>query len=126
MTKLFRDYDSLMVDSVAHMADTYALSYDMDMDKWHNFDEIADMYGIQINDNGTFLNENKYYIVNGNETHTLIRFCEYKLVGDVSPCEIETDKIRYIILTNRKKDLLKKLNDDLYSKALQDKAFEVY
>lgn len=125
-TKLFRDYDSLMVDSVAHMADTYALSYDMDMDKWHNFDEIADMYGIQINDNGTFLNENKYYIVNGNETHTLIRFCEYKLVGDVSPCEIETDKIRYIILTNRKKDLLKKLNDDLYSKALQDKAFEVY
>lgn len=125
-TKLFRDYDSLMVDSVAHMADTYALSYDMDMDKWHNFDEIADMYGIQINDNGTFLNENKYYIVNGNETHTLIRFCEYKLVGDVSPCEIETDKIRYIILTNRKKDLLKKLNDDLYSKALQDKAFDVY
>lgn len=125
-TKLFRDYDSLMVDSVAHMADTYALSYDMDMDKWHNFDEIAEMYGIQINDNGTFLNENKYYIVNGNETHTLIRFCEYKLVGDVSPCEIETDKIRYIILTNRRKDLLKKLNDDLYSKALQDKAFEVY
>lgn len=125
-TKLFRDYDSLMVDSVAHMADTYALSYDMDMDKWHNFDEIADMYGIQTNDNGTFLNENKYYIVNGNETHTLIRFCEYKLVGDVSPCEIETDKIRYIILTNRKKDLLKKLNDDLYSKALQDKAFDVY
>lgn len=125
-TKLFRDYDSLMVDSITNMANLYALSYDMDIEKWHNFNEVIDMYDIQTSDNKTFLKENKYYIVNNEETYTLIRFCEHKEVGDVSPCEIETDKIRYIILTNRKKELLKELYDDLYSKALQDKAFEVY
>ena len=33
-TKLFRNYDSLMVDSVVTLADEYALSYDMNLDKW--------------------------------------------------------------------------------------------
>jgi hypothetical protein len=39
---------------------------------------------------------------------------------------MEVDRIKYIILSNRKKDLLEKLYEDIYSKAVQEKAFEVY
>lgn len=125
-TKLFRDYDSLMVDSLITLADQYALSYDMNVEKWHNLDELMDRYDMKIKDIPSFFKENKYYIVNREETYTLLRFCEYRLVGELSPCEMVSDRIKYIILTSRKKELLKKLYDDLYSKALQESAFEVF
>jgi hypothetical protein len=39
---------------------------------------------------------------------------------------METDRIKYIILSDRKKELLENLYNDLYSKAVQEKAFDVF
>lgn len=125
-TKLFRDYDSLMVDSITNLSNEFALSYNMEIEKWHNFDEVVENFNLKVNDKKSFLNENKYYVVNNDDVYTLIRFCEYRFIGDESPCELEVERIKYIILSNRKKDLLEKLYEDLYSKAVQDKAFEIY
>ena len=125
-TKLFRDYDSLMVDSITNLSNEFALSCNMEIEKWHNFDEVVENFNLKVNDKKSFLNENKYYVVNNDDVYTLIRFCEYRFIGDESPCELEVERIKYIILSNRKKDLLEKLYEDLYSKAVQDKAFEIY
>lgn len=124
--KLLRDYDTIMVDSISSLSDQYAETYNMDVDKWHNFDDIIDIYGLEVNNNKSFLNENRYFTVRGKENTTYVRICDYKVIGDESPCEIEMDRIKYIILSNRKKNLLEKLYDDLYSKAVRDKSFEVY
>ena len=124
--KLFRDYDVLMVDSITNLSEEYALSYDMEIEKWHNFDEVVENFDLKVNNKKSFLNENKYYVVNDKDAYILIRFCESRFVCDVSPCELEVDRIKYIILSNRKKDLLEKLYEDIYSKAVQEKAFEVY
>ncbi len=125
-TKLFRNYDSLMVDSVVTLADEYALSYDMNLDKWYTVDEIVDTFNLTINDNKSFLTGNVYYILKDEETYTLIRIYDYKLIGDLSPCELEVDKIKYIILNNRKNELLRNLHEDIYTKARQDQAFVIY
>ena len=125
-TKLFRDYDSLMVDSLTSLANQYALSYDFNIKEWYDFEEIIDIYNLKLKDNKSFLNEKNFFIVNDDEMYTIVKICDYRLIGDKSPCEMETDKIKYIILSNRKKELLENLYDDLYSKAIQDKAFEVY
>lgn len=125
-TKLFRDYDSLMVDSITNLSNEFALSCNMEIEKWHNFDEVVENFNLKVNDKKSFLNENKYYVVNNDDVYTLIRFCEYRFIGDESPCELEVERIKYIILSNRKKDLLEKLYEDLYSKAVQDKAFDIY
>ena len=125
-TQLFRDYDLLMVDSITSLANEYALSYDMNIDEWRNFDDVIDKYNLKVKDNKSFLNDNKYIVVNNNDVSTLVRFCDYRFVNEVSPCEMEVERIRYIILSNRKKELLEKLYEDLYSKAIQDKAFDVY
>ena len=124
--KLLRDYDSIMIDSVTSLSKEYALDWNMDVEQWHNFDEVAEKFKLNVTDNRSFLNENKYYVVINDDVYSVIRFCEYRLMGDVSPCEIEVDRIKYIILSNRKKDLLEKLYDDLYSKAVQENAFDVY
>lgn len=125
-TKLFRDYDDLMVDSLTSLADQYALKYDLNINEWRNFEEVVNTYNLKIKDNKSFLNDKKFFVVNDEDTYTLVKICEYRLVGDESPCEMETDRIKYIILTNRKKSLLENLYNDLYSKAIQDKALEVF
>ena len=125
-TKLMRDYDSLMIDSISSMADEYAESYDMNIEQWYNFEEIVDKYNLKVDNQEAFLKNNKFLMVNNDDLSTLIRFCEYRLVGDDSPCELQSDRIKYIILSSRKKELLEKLYDDLYTKAIQEKAFEIY
>ena len=124
--KLFRDYDSLMLDSVASLANRYALKYDFNIKEWRDFDEVVDTYNLKIRDNKSFLTDKKFFVVNDDETYTLVKICDYRLVGEESPCEMETDRIKYIILSNRKKELLENLYKDLYSKAIEDKAFEVF
>lgn len=125
-TKLFRDYDTLMVDSLTSLSNQYAISYDFNIKEWRNFDEVIDTYNLKVKDNKSFLNEKKFFVVNDDETYTLVKICDYRLVGDESPCEMEIDRIKYIILSNRKKELLENLYDDLQTKAIQDKAFDVF
>ena len=125
-TKLFRDYDSLMIDSLTSLADQYAVTYDFNIKEWRNFEEVINTYDLKVKDNKSFLNDKKFFVVNDEETYTLVKICDYRLVGDESPCEMETDKIKYIILNNRKKELLENLYNDLYSKAVQDTAFDVF
>lgn len=125
-TKLFRDYDTLMIDSLTSLANQYAISYDFNIKEWHNFDEVINTYDLKVKDNRSFLNEKKVLVVNNDETYTLVKICDYRLVGDESPCEMETDRIKYIILSNRKKELLENLYNDLQTKAIQDKAFDVF
>ena len=125
-TKLFRDYDTLMVDSLTSLSNQYAISYDFNIKEWRNFDEVIDTYDLKVKDNKSFLNEKKFFVVNDDETYTLVKICDYRLVGDESPCEMEIDRIKYIILSNRKKDLLENLYNDLQTKAIQDKAFDVF
>ena len=125
-TKLFRDYDSLMIDSLTSLAEQHALSYDFNIQEWRNFEDVIDTFNLKVKDNKSFLNEKKFFVVNNDDIYTLVKICDYKLVGDVSPCEMETDRIKYIILSNRKKELLENLYNDLYSKAVQEKAFDVF
>ncbi len=125
-TKWIRNYDTLMVDTLTYLANKYALEYDFNIKDWRDFKDVANIYNLKIKDNKSFLSNKKYFVVNDDETYTLVKICEYRLVGDESPCEMETDRIKYIILTNRKKALLENLYKDLHSKAIQDNALEVF
>ncbi|MBR6775875.1 MAG: hypothetical protein IKM23_09250 [Bacteroidales bacterium] len=123
---LLRDHDSVMVDSITYMAEKYAVTYDMNIEEWRNINDIVEQYNLKVKDNKAFLNKNRFMIVYDDYHTTYIRFCECRFISDLTPCELETERIKYIILNNRKKELLDQLYDDLYSNALQDKAIEIY
>lgn len=125
-TKLLRDYDSILIDSITTLSDKYANSYAIEINKWHNFDEFAQSYKLSVDKQETYMEENRFIITNNESETTLIRICDYRKIGDITPCELENDRIKYIILSNRKKKLLNKLYDDLYSKALRDNAFDIF
>ncbi|MCL2681855.1 MAG: hypothetical protein FWE63_00040 [Bacteroidales bacterium] len=62
-------------------------------------------------------NENYIYVVN---------ILEYRLVGSVSPIEFEREKIRNIILNNRKVRLIESLRNEVMSEGREKKWFEIY
>ena len=123
---MLRDHDSIMVDSIISMAEKHAVTYDMNIDEWHNINDVIEQYNLKIKDNKSFLSKNRFIVLYDDLHTTYVRFCECRFVADLTPCEMETERIKYIILNNRKKELLDKLYDDLYSKALQDNAVEMY
>ncbi len=123
---MLRDHDSIMVDSIISMAEKYAVAYDMNIEEWRNLNDVVEQYNLKVKDNKSFLGKNKFMVLYDDLHTTYIRFCECRFIADLTPCELETERIKYIILNNRKKELLEKLYDDLYSKALQDNAFEMY
>lgn len=125
-TVLLRDHDSLLIDSITSLADRRALSYNTDLSQWHNFDDFAKAHGITADNQEAFLDENRFLIFNNEGEITLLRISEYRKIGEESPSEFETNRIKFIILSNRKKKLLDKLYDDLYTKALRDNAFEIF
>ena len=45
----------------------YALDWNMGVEQWHNFDEVAEKFKLNVTDNKSFLNENKYYVVINDE-----------------------------------------------------------
>lgn len=123
---LLRGNDSIMVDSITSMAEKYAVSYDMNINVWRNLNDVVSQYDLKIKDNRTLSDKNRFMVISDDDHITYIRFCECRFIADLTPCEMETERIRYIILNNRKRELLDKLYDDLYSNAIQDKAIVVY
>lgn len=47
-------------------------------------------------------------------------------IEDNNPLELDKETIRQIILNMRKKELLEKMNNSLYNKAVKDRVFEIY
>ena len=64
--------------------------------------------------------------INEADNVTLLRFWEYRTIGEVSPCELESEKIKFVILSLRKKELINELYNDLYTKAIQENTFEIF
>jgi hypothetical protein len=56
----------------------------------------------------------------------LLRFVEYLLEESISPLDMVRNNIKSVILAQRKKALLDKMQASVYEKAKRDRAFEVY
>jgi predicted house-cleaning noncanonical NTP pyrophosphatase (MazG superfamily) len=51
---------------------------------------------------------------------------KYRISDNISPLEFVRDDIRNIILNKRKVELAKRLEDEVYNKAVSEKEFEVF
>lgn len=125
-TKLLQDQDTLLIDSISSMAEKYSESYNLNTAEWHNFEKIIKLYSLDVNDQKKFLERNNFLTINEADNVTLLRFCEYRTIGEVSPCELESEKIKFVILSLRKKELINELYNDLYTKAIQENTFEIF
>ena len=124
--KLMSDPDTLLLQNIDVLAMYYAAKSYLDVDHWMRLDELTNIVPIEIFNAESFLKKNKFVCFDMNEYTYMVRFVEYLLEESISPLDMVRNNIKSVILAQRKKALLDKMQASVYEKAKRDRAFEVY
>ena len=124
--KLLNDRDTLLLQNIDVLASYYAAKSYLDVDHWMRLDELTKIIPIEIFNAESFLKKNKFVCFDMNEYTYMVRFVDYQLEESISPLDMVSDNIKSVILAQRKKALIDRMQAALYEKAKRDRAFEVY
>ena len=124
--KLMSNRDTLMLPQLDALASHFAVSSFLDVDNWVRLDDLLEHIPLEIYNAESFLKKNRFVTFENDNLTYMLRFEDYLLEKSVSPLEIEQENIRNVILLKRQKELLSKMNDDLYKKAEEENVFEIY
>lgn len=105
----------------------FSTSYSLQDSLWLNFEEvIANTPFISIPNKVQFLKKNDYIEMSDEDYTYFLRILDYKISEETSPLEFVRDQIEHIILNKRKIKLTGKLQEQIYSKALNEKDIEIF
>lgn len=124
--KLLSDPDTLLLQNIDVLATYYAAKSYLDVDHWMRLDELTNIIPIEIFNAESFLKKNKFVCFDMNDYTYMVRFVDYQLEESTSPLDMVSDNIKSVILAQRKKALIDKMQTSIYEKAKRDRAFEVY
>lgn len=106
---------------------SFSAAYHIANDSWVVFDELVRNSPLaEIPNKIQFLKSNPYYETSDDTYLYFLKVRQYRISDNVSPLEFVTDDIRNIILNKRKVELAKKLENEVYKQASDEKEFEVY
>ena len=106
---------------------SYALMYSLEDSVWINFDDIVKNTPLaEIPNKVDFLKRTKYTESSDENSNYYLLIKEYKKTDDIAPLEIVRDQIIGIIINKRKVALARNLEKEVYDKAVETNAFEIY
>ncbi|WP_448528368.1 peptidylprolyl isomerase [Raineya sp.] len=104
-----------------------AISYYLQDTLWVDFDELIKLTPFEsIPNKVNFLKNNKISQMQDGEFSYLLAIRDYKISEQISPLEFVRDRIRSMILNQRKTLLIKQLEDELYKEAQKNKSFQIF
>ncbi len=116
------DNDSLLRLYAEKQADNFYVD-----DNWLYLDDIIKEIPLDENYNQQrFLSNNKFISIEENGVLYLLYIIDFRIKNTISPYEFEKDKIKDILLYQRKLNFLKETQNKLYEKALKDGDVKVY
>jgi hypothetical protein len=105
---------------------SYARKFDNFNSQWIYFESILRNTNFNINDMAQFLRrENIVEFSHNNERHIII-IKKYMLSGEQSPFEFVENRIKNLLINNKKIDFLREIKDSLYNNALKYNNFEAF
>jgi hypothetical protein len=113
------------LDVLDSLCSLYATDYWLG-DSWLYLSELKQVVPIETDDPQGFLRFRKNIQVKEEPVLHLLHISEYKLIGDISPLELEWENIKKIIINNRKLELKKRMREELMEAALETNEVEVY
>jgi hypothetical protein len=96
---------------------THAEKQFLDEEAWLLLDEVRKEIPIETYNDEHFLKNNKFVEINENDVVYLLRIFDYRIQNGPSEYAFEKEKIRSIIIQQRKNAFLKKLEEDLVKDA---------
>lgn len=105
---------------------SFSAAYHISDSTWMIFDDLVRNSPLaEIPNKVQFLKSNPYHETEDENFFYYLKVDEYRISDNVSPLEFVTDEIKNIILNKRKVELAKKLEDEVYENALEEKEFEI-
>jgi hypothetical protein len=106
---------------------SFSTAYHLADSSWMVFDELVRNSPLtEIPNKIQFLKANPYYETSDDSYLYFLRVEDYRISDNVSPLEFVSDEIKNIILNKRKIELVKKLEDQVYQEATDNKEFEIF
>jgi hypothetical protein len=99
----------------------YARKYDQFIEEWISFGRINSSLPEPINNEEHFLKHNKYYETADSLYNYYFVIYHYLLVGQQAPLSFVEERVRAILLNQKRLEFINHLGDDLYDTALKDK-----
>lgn len=119
-----RDQD---IETLRSYCFSYATNYSLEDSIWINFDDIIKNTPLaEIPNKVQFLRNRKFVESSDDNAMYFLKIDEYKKTDDIAPLEFVRDQIASIIVNKRKVELADNLEKEVYDKAIQTKAFEIY
>lgn len=124
--KVMSQRDTLIMSQLNELVEENAISSFLDVDEWIRLEDLLTTVPIEIYNAESFLKRNRFVSFEKDNLLYLVRFEDYLLEKSESPLEIESDHIKSIILLKRQKELLQRMNVELYERAEKEKVFAIY
>lgn len=127
LSKLMSSDKSEDKQELAKYCNEKAVSYHLQDSTWIDFDELTRQTPLEdIPNKINFLKNNKFSEMKEAEFSYVLYVKEYKISEQNAPLEFVKDRIKSMILNERKTLLIKKLEDQLYKDAEKNKEFEIF
>lgn len=124
---LIKRYPESDINDIKSYSFQFAEQYFLDDSIWLDFEElIINTPFIELDQESSYLLKNKFLENKDDQFHYFIKIIDFKKPGDISPISFEYDIIKAILLNDRKKELLNKLQDSIYLKFIDQVEYEIY
>lgn len=105
---------------------SYAKAYDRFNDQWVAADMVLKNTPMEIKDQKSFLERNRYAESNDRDYYYIVCIRDYRLAGQVSPNEYVHNDIKNLILSKQKIQFLKQIEKDVYKEGVENKKVKLY
>lgn len=106
---------------------SFSTAYQLSDSSWIEFDKLTVNSPLaEIPNKVQFLKSYNYYETTDTDFLYFIKIDAYKMSDNISPLEFVKEDIKNIILNKRKVELARKLEDQVYENAVQQKVFEIF
>lgn len=126
IVRLFLSSDIRDKQKLGRLCEKNAENYFLDDETWLDFSEVQKELPIRQYDEEHFLRNNKFLEINEGKFVYLILIKAYRTKNTLSSFEFEKERIRNVLLNQRKIELIKKFETDMQRKATETNMIENY
>jgi hypothetical protein len=112
----FRDFDEKNREKVLSFTARHALNSYYNETEWLAFNDVIKEVPISTYDQESWLRQNRFLHISRDNYHYLVYISEFRIKNDISPLSFEREKIRNILLNQRRQKLI----FDMEKKTLED------
>jgi len=115
------------LEELKSFAFQFANNYSLEDSTWINFDEVIKNSPFStISNKIQFLKRNRYVEESDSSYLYLFKIDKYKISSEISPLEFVRDDVKKIILSKRRVELAKNLENGIYERAKENEDFKIY